>query len=283
MTHTPKPPSGYETHFHDSLGGWIFLRNATQPGIRWADPRCIEANSRHGENGYVYGMQNACIEAAVEMQQKFDANPDYITERMNLVHQAEMKDIRSAIKDLDAEADRPAKTLQLAALSKRIAELEGLLKHYEDLQVWEKEAEEKAEADTAARKTNPLHGYNVEMGECPLHGAPTVCVVVVEDTLFRMESLEIYRKHEAEGKSPDYCEDCVSDRLGELQVEWMMDQDGRALEHDAFETTIAVVAPDLDAAKKRLGEMFEADPNRWLNMSGWPRFVIYEKAERTPF
>lgn len=283
MTDEPKLPPGYRTWFHDSIGGWVFLRDATQPGLRHGDHELIEANRAHGEDGCVYGMQSACIRAVIKMQQKFDANPDYISERMNEVNKVELQSTGQAKALLEKESDTPAKTLQVAALQKRSTELEGLLKYYEDLQVWEKEAEEKAEADEAARKIDPLHGYQVSMEDAPEHDGPSVCVIMVQDTFFRTECLEIYRSHEAEGKSADYCDDAVSDRLGELEVEWMKEQDGHALEHDAFETTIVLVAPNYDSAKKRLAEMFEADPDRWLNMAGWPRFVIHEQVERTPF
>lgn len=141
----------------------------------------------------------------------------------------------------------------------------------------------KREAHDEARKPSPLHGYKVEMGEEPDHAKPCACVIVAEDTIFRRECLELYRRRRAEGRSHEYCEDAVSDSLGEWEVEWAMAQDGRALEKDAFQSTIAMVAPDVEAAKKRLVELFTEDPDRWRNLCGWPRFTIYEKAPRAPF
>lgn len=52
MEDDPKLPDGYESWYHDSIGGWIFSRKATQPGVRITDPDFIHANGRHGEDGY---------------------------------------------------------------------------------------------------------------------------------------------------------------------------------------------------------------------------------------
>jgi len=128
-----------------------------------------------------------------------------------------------------------------------------------------------------------LHGYNVEKGEVPEHDGPSVCVIMVEDTYFRDECVKLYRQTEAEGKSARYCEDCVSDSLGEWEVEWWREQDGRAHESQAYSTTVGIVAPDLETARQKLGEIMKTDPDRWLNVCGWPRLVIYENAPRAPF
>jgi hypothetical protein len=227
-------------------------------------------------------MEYLCIEAAIKMQQRFDENPKYITERMNEVHKKELAEVRDALAPF-ADASGGAMAVQKVALEAREIELQALLDYYDKLQEWDAASKAKEEADTAARKIDPLHGYQVEMGDLPDHNEPVACVIVVEDTLFRKTCRGIYRPHEAEGKSRSYCEDAVADRLGELEVEWWQEQDGRAHESQAFSSTIAMVGPDVETAKKRLGELFAEDPDRWLNLCGWPRFTIYERAPRAPF
>ena len=286
MSDEPKLPPGYKSWFHDSIGGWVFWREATQPGVELGDSNMVFANDCHGENGYRYGSEHLCIEAAIKTQQKFEENPRYVTERMNEVHKKELQEVQEAVDELSEQDPTPTVKLQLASLDARVTEFLGLIDYYAQIVKWDAAKEEKVAADAKARKANPLHGYTTEAAHVPEHDGPTVCVVMVEDTLFREECLEVYRRHEAEGKSPSYCDDCVADRLDELKTEWASKQDGRmgrARGNDAYETTVGVIAPDNDTARRWLGVIFKKDRDRWLNMAGWPRFIFYNDAPRTPF